>query len=322
MKMTDGLFIKTDSKVTLISAVFSCGLEIPGAEPGKDPSKVFPGALIQRLKSMMISDKYPEKILFSMGGNKYAAKVIFHDETGINIYITGDYDGYCREVIGRLTEYESNMRRISSISHDFNNILTVLKGYLDLIPKDDSIQEYIEGAETCFKSAALLTRKISDITRLGVITRKKGIHDLGIIIRDTVSLMKKVTLKDISMEVSQEEGEEYLILADKISLEQVIMNIIKNSMDAIEFSGEIHISLKNAGDTVTLAIADNGSGIPAEHLDSIFLPFYTTKSPGSGSGLGLFSAKSILEGLGGDIRAKSSHAGTVMTISLPSAGDK
>lgn len=103
---------------------------------------------------------------------------------------------------------------------------------------------------------------------------------------------------------------------DKVKLEEVILNLLKNAREASGDTGHIFLSAERTKDTVVIRCADNGCGIPKDIINTIFDPFVTYKE--NGTGLGLSSAKRIVEAHKGTIRAESSdETGTVFTITLP-----
>jgi signal transduction histidine kinase len=110
------------------------------------------------------------------------------------------------------------------------------------------------------------------------------------------------------------------ILCDANQLDQVLVNLVVNSRDAMPAGGEITISTTVSDDRVMIAVRDSGSGIAPDVLDHIFEPFYTTKGPDSGTGLGLWICSSIASGCGGELTAESVVGqGTTMTLRLPLA---
>lgn len=103
---------------------------------------------------------------------------------------------------------------------------------------------------------------------------------------------------------------------DKVKLEEVILNLLQNAKDAVGTHGKIVLSAERKNDTILICCQDNGCGIPADQIDTIFDPFVTYKE--NGTGLGLSSAKSITEAHGGTIQAESSpETGTIFTVTLP-----
>ncbi len=108
------------------------------------------------------------------------------------------------------------------------------------------------------------------------------------------------------------------IQSDPYQLRQVFLNLLTNAVHAINAAGTITIAIKNAGASQTITISDTGQGIPRENLEKIFEPFFSTKSPGAGTGLGLFVTRGIIEKLGGTIDVESKLGlGTSFSIRLP-----
>jgi two-component system, NtrC family, sensor kinase len=112
--------------------------------------------------------------------------------------------------------------------------------------------------------------------------------------------------------------------ASSTELQQVLLNLLNNSVDAMTSSGGIiRISTQTNDGQIILTIADNGIGIAEANLARIFDPFYTTKPVGQGTGLGLSICYGIIKKLGGDIQVQSAKGrGTTFTISLPMARDE
>jgi two-component system C4-dicarboxylate transport sensor histidine kinase DctB len=110
---------------------------------------------------------------------------------------------------------------------------------------------------------------------------------------------------------------EVVITADRMRLEQVIVNLIRNAMDATKAVEQPQIDvIISSGDTATLTIRDNGPGI--EDLDQLFEPFYTTKRAGDGVGLGLAISSGIISDIGGRLTARNGqNGGAVFEIQLP-----
>lgn len=107
-----------------------------------------------------------------------------------------------------------------------------------------------------------------------------------------------------------------LVLVDRSQLRQAFINVLRNAFEAMPSGGLVTVSAKQTGGRVEIAIADEGPGIPADHLEKIFEPFFTTKA--GGTGLGLAIAKEIVEAHGGQIDCSSRPgSGTVIIISLP-----
>jgi two-component system C4-dicarboxylate transport sensor histidine kinase DctB len=108
-----------------------------------------------------------------------------------------------------------------------------------------------------------------------------------------------------------------LVMGDRVRIEQVMINLLRNAMDATETTEDASIDiLLAAGETAVLTVRDNGHGI--EDIDSLFEPFYTTKQPGDGVGLGLAISSGIVSDLGGRLTARNAAGGgAVFEVQLP-----
>ncbi|MEO0230302.1 MAG: ATP-binding protein [candidate division WOR-3 bacterium] len=111
------------------------------------------------------------------------------------------------------------------------------------------------------------------------------------------------------------------VMLDREKIKEAIRNIVKNAIEAIEQDGELKVTISLMGENLLIAIGDNGKGISKEELQKLGLPFYTTKS--KGSGMGLFYVRKVIESHGGNIIIKSKKGfGTVVALSLPYAKDR
>ena len=111
------------------------------------------------------------------------------------------------------------------------------------------------------------------------------------------------------------------IWGSQSEVQQVFLNFINNAIDAMAHDGgTLTISSHHKENYLVIAVSDTGEGIPEANLNRIFDPFFTTKAPGKGTGLGLSVSFTIIEGLGGSIKAEpNENGGTCMTIMLPLA---
>jgi two-component system C4-dicarboxylate transport sensor histidine kinase DctB len=111
-----------------------------------------------------------------------------------------------------------------------------------------------------------------------------------------------------------------MVMADRIRLEQVIINLLRNALDATKDTSQPQIDLiLSQGEVAILTVRDNGHGI--QNLDSLFEPFYTTKKPGEGVGLGLAISSGIMTDLGGRLTARNAEpGGAVFEMQLPLMG--
>jgi len=135
----------------------------------------------------------------------------------------------------------------------------------------------------------------------------------------TVLLERRARANNVSLHV-EIEPDLPLAWLDSNELEQVLVNLVNNSMDAIDHRGNIIVTASREADSVLLCVKDDGAGIAPSELDRIFQPFYTTKPVGKGTGLGLSVLYGIVRGWGGSVIAESTVGeGTTMSIRIPVA---
>ncbi|MFZ7111374.1 MAG: hybrid sensor histidine kinase/response regulator [Desulfatiglandales bacterium] len=222
------------------------------------------------------------------------------------------------------------------IAHDFNNLLQVISGYLQVIfmdkSSDDPDYHALSQMEKSVQRAAALTKQLLVYGRK-VESELKPV-DLNQVITRVSSLMERVIPKMIALDMHL-SPDLRKINADPTQLEQIIMNLIVNSRDALPDGGKIIIETKNflmdeefckrhadvsPGAYACLSISDTGQGMDQQTLDRIFDPFFTTKEKGKGTGLGLAIVFSIVKSHRGTVLCRSRQGtGTVFDIYLPAA---
>ncbi len=219
------------------------------------------------------------------------------------------------------------------IAHDFNNILTSIRGYADLLLMDEGLDEKVaekvKQIEISARSASQLVSKLLNFAR------RKEMEivpfDLNRVVEDTLTMVSRMIPKNVA--VKKELSDPLPSIEGDVSqIEQVLLNLILNAVDAMPEGGEItirtqEISLPDRrrylvhlppGRYVHLSVADTGVGIPQEHLPHIFEPFYTTKERDKGTGLGLAMVYGIVKEHKGEITVESRVGeGTVFDIYLP-----
>lgn len=225
----------------------------------------------------------------------------------------------------------------AGVAHEINNPLQIMKSEQFLI--NDMLDD-LEHQATPFGPEALQPLRES-VRQIGVqIDRCKQItHGLLGFARHTEPSLGPVDLEKFVAEmVSMVEHRARLenvrivqqvaqnlppIVSDHSQLQQVMLNLLNNALYALKGrpGPEIRITVDRQADDIVIAVADNGVGIPQEHMEKIFLPFFTTRPVGQGTGLGLSTCLGIVERLGGTITVASEvNVGTVFTVRLPVAG--
>ena len=222
----------------------------------------------------------------------------------------------------------------AGIAHEINNPVAIMveeAGWIqDLLAEDepataDNLAE-IERATTQIKTQGgrckEITHKLLSFARKTDPTVKQ--IDLNEMVLEMITLVdQKTRYASVQIETQLDAGLPP-VWVSSAELQQVLLNLLNNSVDAMDSSGgNIHISTQLSDDQIILKIADNGIGIAEANLARIFDPFYTTKPVGQGTGLGLSICYGIIKKLGGDIQVQSAKGqGTTFSVFLPVSKDK
>lgn len=207
-------------------------------------------------------------------------------------------------------------RLAATIAHEINNPLEAVTNliYLARSAPPRQARDYLKMVEEELSRIAHITKMTLGFYRE---TGTPVTVDVAELLREVLSLYEsKVHAKHIDLRSHIERAQP--VLASRGELRQVISNLVANALDALAQGGSLEISSGQAGGSVWLRVADNGSGIPPENLTRIFEPFFTTKAE-LGTGLGLWVSRQIVEKHGGAIAVESNPSGTSFTVSLPSA---
>ena len=236
--------------------------------------------------------------------------------------------------VAQATKMQAVGQLAGGVAHDFNNILTAIIGYCDLMllrhPPGDSDYDDIQQIRQNSNRAASLTRQLLAFSRQQ--TLRPQILQLPDVVAEVSHLLKRLLGETVKLDV-QHGRSIGVVRADPGQLEQVIVNLGVNARDAMPDGGTLLIETKAVskadvramrseilpiGDYALLSITDAGTGIAKEHLSKIFEPFFTTKEVGKGTGLGLSTVYGIVKQSGGFIFAESEIGkGTQFDIYLP-----
>jgi two-component system, cell cycle sensor histidine kinase and response regulator CckA len=242
------------------------------------------------------------------------------------------------EQIRQVQKMNAVGRLAGGVAHDFNNRLTAILGFTDLLLKRTLAQDprhyYLEQIKLASERATELTRQLLTFSREP--TLEPQVLNLNDAASEWGNLVRVLLGENIQIQIilGAEVG---LVKADPGQLEHVIMNLAINACDAMPTGGDfvlettdIEISELQAqfnpaippGNYVRLLVKDTGCGMNEETLSHLFEPFFTTKDRGKGTGLGLFTAYGIIRQSGGYIEVKSVLGeGTSFLIYLPVVGD-
>lgn len=224
------------------------------------------------------------------------------------------------------------------VAHDFNNLLTAISGHCDLLllrhdAGDPEYADLIQISQNANRAASL-------VGQLLAFSRKQNLKPQALDLRDTMldlaHLLNRLIGEKLILDVTHAPGPQ-MIRADRRQLEQVIVNLVVNARDAMPDGGTITVQTRTEyldqemmwdrarlmpGDYVVIEVRDTGVGIPTDVLSKIFEPFYTTKNPGEGTGLGLSTAYGIVKQTGGYIFVDSELGeGTSFSLYFPASSE-
>ncbi len=219
------------------------------------------------------------------------------------------------EILGRLT---------GNIAHEFNNVLAIINGYIDLIryhARSKKIEDYVTKIQKAVNSGSSLIKQLLVFSRKRL-SKEKAISDLNRMIREQAEVLKKLVGENIEFELSLSQ-ETLLVNLSFEDLQHILTNLILNARDAMPGGGKLSINtelvkIPQRGEYALIKVSDTGKGISSESLARIFDPFYTTKPSGKGTGLGLTIILSVVRKVGGEIKVASElQKGTTFEILLP-----
>ena len=235
------------------------------------------------------------------------------------------------EALRHSQKMEAVGRLAGGVAHDFNNLVTVIKGYCDLISlklgKSHDLQDWFEEIKSSANRAASLTGQLLAFSRKQILEPR--VLDLNEVLVDMNRLLRRIIGEHIELQIdlAPELGN---VKVDKSQFEQVIMNLAVNAYDAMPRGGRLLIRTENrvlsgaesgpvsqlpSGHYALISFADDGEGMTPEVLSRVFEPFFTTKEVGKGTGLGLATVYGIISQSSGIITAES-HVGEGSTFSI------
>ncbi len=220
------------------------------------------------------------------------------------------------------------------VAHDFNNVLTAIIGHCDLLlanhrPTDPSFRDINQIKQNANRAAALVRQLLAFSRRQ---TLRLQVLQLGDVLSDLQEMVKRLVGEKITLEL-RHGRDLWLVKADRNQFEQILINLIVNSRDAMPQGGKIILRTRNVAasecghfnepslipnDYVAIEVEDFGHGILPEVREKIFEPFFTTKEVGKGTGLGLATVYGIVKQTEGYVFCTSAVGkGTTFTVLLP-----
>ncbi len=326
-----------------------------GAEKGGPPKQRFQAMV--SLMEPAEQEKWQESLAFAKLGQSISGlECEFNHPDGekhrIAIHIDIEFDsdgkpaklhGICQDITDQTMlerkflqaqKMESVGQLTGGIAHDFNNLLMVVLGNLQLIEK---LTEGDEKATARLTTAIDAVNKGSELTkRLLAFSRQQTLEDdiikVNDLIEETSDMLTRAITSNIELKIKP--GQDiWTVKADKTQLETAILNLSINARDAMKEGGVLIVETENKvldatytrqhedlipGDYVVVSVSDTGEGIPAKIIDKVLQPFFTTKPPGSGSGLGLSMIYGFVKQSKGHLSIYSEEGtGTTIKIYLP-----
>ncbi|MGB8899047.1 MAG: ATP-binding protein [Methylocella sp.] len=274
------------------------------------------------------------------GEGERSARLFFaaadeHDGTGATIYALDTTEQRALQSnFAQSQKMQAIGQLAGGVAHDFNNVLTAIIGYCDLLlanhrPTDPSFRDINQIKQNANRAASLVRQLLAFSRRQ---TLRPQVLQLGDVLSDLQMLMRRLVGEKIDLEL-RHGRDLWLVEADVNQFEHVLVNLIVNARDAMPQGGKIILRTRNVvaaecadfdetslvpADYVAIEVEDFGHGIAPEVKDKIFEPFFTTKEVGKGTGLGLAMVYGIIKQTGGYVFCSSTVGkGTVFTILLP-----
>ncbi len=230
-----------------------------------------------------------------------------------------------REQLFHSRKMDLTGRLASGLAHDFGNVLTIILGYAQRRDRlaaeggEPALVSALERVELAARRAMAVSRKLLNFSRLDV--SHPETFDAGTALDELQTMLRQLLGPEIRLLLERPEAP-LPVHMDKGNFELTMLNIAGNARDALPEGGTFRLAASRDDTTqqLTLALGDNGPGIPESMRSSVFTPFFTTKPKGEGTGLGLSVARDIVVDAGGEIRIECPPTGgTCVHITLPLA---
>lgn len=211
----------------------------------------------------------------------------------------------------------------AAISHEINQPLTAIKSYADNA-SEFLMRARIEDADENIRSISKMSDRIADISRhLRTFARQPGDTLAPFNVSETIAEMIKLVGPQLRAHAAHinfdPSPEDVWAIGGKLRLQQVLVNIVNNALEAMQDvpTPVIDIRTMRDGDRVSISLRDHGPGLPSETMDRIFDAFYTTKEAGTGMGLGMSISHNIISDFGGELTAQNHpQGGAIFTVVL------
>ena len=342
--------VDRDGRFVQINKAFSQAASVDANAP-----PLYPGDLVVREDKAVVADAIRRFAGGATHSSDIAVRLKDHPDEPVALTIAGargfgdaavllslknnSEETRLQREVRQATKMQAVGQLAGGVAHDFNNILTAIIGYCDLMlmrhSPGDSDYDDIQQVRINSHRAASLTRQLLAFSRQQ--TMRPQILHLPDLVSEVSNLLKRLLGETIKLDVTHGRNLG-AVRADPGQLEQVVVNLAVNARDAIvaahpQGGGVLTIQTLSLSakevrqmqhellpitDYTVLSVGDNGTGINSEIINKIFEPFFTTKEPGKGTGLGLSTVYGIVKQSGGWIFADSKPArGTTFSMYLP-----
>ncbi|MBU1330823.1 MAG: sensor histidine kinase [Gammaproteobacteria bacterium] len=213
----------------------------------------------------------------------------------------------------------------AAMAHEINQPLTAMQMQLGSVrllldtARPEEARNGLERIDSLLQRIAVLTRHLKTFARKSPAGLSERVRLADVLEQALLLLDARIRRDEVLL--SCEIDAEALVAGDAIRLEQVLVNLLHNALDAMSDAPVRHLQVRIAREDgqCVLQVCDSGGGIAAEHLAQVFEPFYTTKPVGQGLGLGLAVSYGIVRELGGSLEVANGEDGAVFTLRLPAA---
>ena len=224
---------------------------------------------------------------------------------------------YAQHALAETQRLNAVGRLANGIAHDFNNLLLIVTSHASQLQDhgDPMIREVSGSLLRTVSRAVTLTRRL--LVLGGQAPQRPEVMELGAALQRFLPLLRRLIREEVSLSLTVREP--VWVEVDAARLDQIVTNLIVNAQDAITRHGRVRVIVGiRSDDWAELTVQDTGAGIPPDQLAHIFEPYFTTKGPGQGTGLGLATVHTAVREAGGHIEVDSNlGGGTKMTVLLP-----
>jgi two-component system NtrC family sensor kinase len=197
---------------------------------------------------------------------------------------------------------------VSGVAHELNNPLTSIAGLAELLlerpPHPELPRDHLKVIHDQAERASRIVRNLLTFARKGV-AEKTSVDLNDVVTRTSLLIIHELQLHGIDLD-SELSLDPVVVLGDRYELQQVLLNLVTNAVQAVtavppEKPRRITLSTHRSEDEAVLRVRDNGPGVPKQHAPYLFTPFFTTKAPGEGTGLGLSLSYGLVKAHGGTL---------------------